>query len=448
MSDKLLKGSITKSILSISLPVIGANILHTIYQITDTFWVGRLGTEAVAAVSLSFPILMLTNAVAMGLSLGSAILIAQYNGKGDRENVAQTTGQTFLLVSLISIFAAILGYFISGFFVSLFTDNPLVFSQGRAYLQIAFLAMPSVFLFMTFRSFAQGIGSVILPLYITLITVIMNFFIDPIFMFGLGPIPALGVAGVAWATFLTEGLAALIGLIILVSGCLGFRLKLLHLWPKKIWLKRLFALSLPVSIETSNRSISMLLMTFLVSTLGTLPLAAYGIGVKILSLVVIPALGLSVATTSLVGNNLGAGQLNRAEKIAKKSLWIGFGSLTVLGVFTFIAANKIAEFFVPGEINLINLSSQFIRIMSFAFGLIGIHLVVIGVLKGAGKTKLTMFLAMLVSFGILLIAYILTNIFELKELGVWISYPLIDLLVLPFMIYFYLKKDWLYKKLV
>ncbi len=446
--NHLLEGSVLKSILKISVPVIFANILQTIYQLIDTFWVGRLGADAVAAVSLSFPLLFFLISFAMGLAISGSILIAQYNGRGDRENVNLIAGQTFSLVVLIAIVLSIIGYFSSEFLLSFLTDDPLVLSQAVAYLKISFIGIPAMFIYNIFQSALRGVGEVKMPMIIILVTVILNVFLDPLFMFGWKFIPPLGVAGVAWATLVTLCISAVAGIYILIKGTYGVKLIASDLKLKKNVIKRLLKLGAPSSIEFSSRSFGMLLMTFLVSTFGTLVIASFGIGTRILSFIIIPGIGLSIATAALVGNNLGARQHSRAEEISITGMKIGFFSLASIGILLFVFAKQVSAFFVPSEPELIAMSSLFIRIMALTFGFIGIHMVVFGTLKAAGKTTLSMFLAIFQIILLFGIGFVLSVLFGLKELGIWIAYPASNTLMLGVALYFYFRKDWLKKELV
>jgi putative MATE family efflux protein len=444
----LLEGSIKKSILLIAIPIIFSNILQTVYQLIDTFWVGRLGTEAVAAVSLSFPIIFLLQSLAMGFAMAGSILVSQYNGKGDKDKVSLVTGQTLGFILILAPLISIVGILITKYTVGLLTSDPLVFQEAVNYLQISFLCILSIFIFMVFQSVLRGIGEVRLPMIIISITVVLNFFLDPIFMMGWGPVPAMGVTGVALATLITESLSALIGLIILFSGRHEIRLHWRDLMVKKIWVKKLAKIGLPSSLEMSSRSLGMVIMILLVSTFGTLVVATYGIGTRILSFVIIPAMGFAMSTSTLVGNNLGAKQKERTLEIVQTGIRIAFMTLTVAGLLIFIFAPQIAGFLVPNETELIKMSSLFIRIMALGFGFIGIQMVINGALRAAGKTSISMFLAMTHTAIIFILAFTLSTTFKMEALGLWIAYPIAMTLSLFLALAFYKKKNWLHKNLI
>lgn len=446
--NKITEGSILKSILVLALPIVFANLFQTAYQLVDTFWVGRLGGEAIAAVSLSFPIIFLIISLGMGVTIAGSILVAQYKGKKQYKNVDYVAAQTFLMVFFVSIFLTIVGYFISGPLVRMMGVEPAVFSDAVSYMKISFLGLIFLFLFFSFQSLMRGVGDVKMPLYIVAGTVLLNLFLDPLFIFGYGPIPALGVSGAAMATVFTEGLAALAGLLILFSGKYDVRLKKKYLSIDFVLIKRLFKLGLPVMVEQSTRALGMLVMSFLVASFGTVVIASYGIGSRILGFAIIPALGLAMANSALVGQNMGAGKIERAEKASKISALMGFGALTAFGLVVFVLAEQIAGFFVPNDPVIIQTSASFLRIMSLFFGFISVQQILSGTFRAAGDTLISMVLVV-VSFWILRfpLAYLLSHNTSLSYSGLWWSFPISDIIASAAVILLFVKGSWKKKKI-
>ncbi len=446
--NNLTEGPILKSLITLSIPIIFANILQTAYQLTDTFWVGRLGTAAVAAVSISFPIIFLIISLGGGLAIAGTILVAQYKGREDKKAVDHITSQTLLMVLLVSIILATTGYILSPFFVSLMGAEPNIYSSTVSYMKISFIGMIFMFTYMVFQSLMRGVGDVKTPVYIVLGTVLLNLILDPLFIFGYGFIPAFGVAGAAVATIGTQGLAAIIGIIILIKGKYQIQLHLNDLKPDVLLIKKMLNLGFPASIEQSARALGMTIMTFLVATFGTLTLAAYGIGSRILSFIIIPTMGLSMATSTLVGQNIGAGKISRAERIAKHSSLAGFILLTIVGIIIFIFAKQISAIFIPGETETIQSSALFIKIMALTFGFIGIQMSLNGLFRGSGNTMISMILS-IVSLWILRfpLAYILSKHTALAEIGLWIAFPAANVIAAIITIIWFSKGTWKQKQI-
>ena len=448
VKNNLTEGSILKSLIALSIPIIFANILQTAYQLTDTFWVGRLGTDAVAAVSISFPIIFLIISLGSGLAIAGTILVAQYKGKKDKKAIDHITSQTILMVVIISIILSAIGYFLSPFLIALTGAEAAIFSSAILYIKISFIGTIFVFTYMVFQSLMRGIGEVKTPMYIVLGTVLLNLILDPLFIFGYGFIPAFGVAGAAFATIGTQSLAAIIGIGLLLKGKLDIQLHINDLKPDWVLIRKMLKIGFPASIEQSTRALGMTAMTLLVISFGTLTVAAYGIGSRILSFIIIPAMGLSMATSTLVGQNIGAGKIERAEKITKLSALIGFIILTFVGIIMFLFAKQISAIFIPGEIETIQSSALFIKIMALTFGFIGIQMSLNGLFRGSGNTMISMVLS-IVSLWVLRfpLAYILSQHTTLAELGLWIAFPVTNIIASIISIVWFMKGTWKQKQI-
>ncbi len=197
---KLTEGPILRSLLTLAVPLILANILQAAYQLIDAFWVGRLGGNAVAAVSVSFPVMFLSISLGLGFAVAGSILIAQYFGAKDHRNVDHVAAQTILMIILISVFLGIIGYLLSPLFLQALGVAPEVYSGALSFMRVSFIGLIFNFVFFMFQSILRGVGEVRIPVYIVLGTVILNFGLDPLFIYGWGSIPACGVAGAAIAT--------------------------------------------------------------------------------------------------------------------------------------------------------------------------------------------------------------------------------------------------------
>ncbi|MBD3156971.1 MATE family efflux transporter [Candidatus Peregrinibacteria bacterium] len=424
MKRDFTKGPITASLLRLAIPIIAANIFHTVYQLTDTFWVGQLGKQAVAAVSLSFPILFLLIQFGIGLTVAGSILVAQYKGQRKQGKIDYYAAQTLSLMVIVSLVFAYIGFVSSDFFINLMNPEPSVAQDAVQYLQISFIGFTFMAVFFVYQSVVRGVGDVKTPLYIVIGTVLLNFFLDPLFILGWGAMPAFGVAGAALATVVTQSLSAIIGVILLLSGTRGVHLKPRHLLPRFITIKKLFLLGFPTSIEGSSRALSMVVMTFITSVFGTLAIASYGLGSRIFSFIIVPTIGLAMSTSTIVGQNIGAGKIDRARATMKKSMKIGFWALTIIGIILFIFAEQVVGAFVPGEVDVIRESTLFIRITSLTYGFVGMQMGAIGTLRGSGNTRSAMTLSILTIIIMVSTGYTLSHLTPLGMQGIWWAYAI------------------------
>ncbi len=446
---QLVQGPILRSLITLAVPLILANVLQAAYQLIDAFWVGRLGGTAVAAVSVSFPIMFLTISLGIGFAVAGSTLIAQYFGAGEHDSVNHIAAQTILMIVLISVVLGIIGYILTPVFLDALGVAPDVYDGALGFMRVSFIGLTFNFAFFMFQSILRGVGEVKIPVYIVLGTVILNFGLDPLFIYGWGPIPANGVAGAAIATVGTQSIAAIIGITILLKGKYHVRLHIHDLAPDWKYVKRAFFLGFPASIEQSARALGLTVMTFLITSFGTVSMAAYGVGSNILQVVMIPAMGLAMATATLVGQNIGAGNMERAAKIARLATWIGFAALEIFGIIVFFTARYLVAFFVPNDPAVIQSGGIFLRIMALSWGFIGVQFCLSGVFRASGNMVLTMMLTLISQWVLQFpVAYVLSKHTALAITGIWWSVPIANGIMGIVTILIYMKGDWKKKRLI
>jgi len=447
--NTLLEGPILQSLLKLAMPIMIANVLQAAYQLVDAFWVGRLGGAAVAAVSVTTPVIFLTMAIGIGLAIAGSVLIAQYFGAGNQKMVNHVAAQTLLMVLAVSVVLAIIGFCLTPYFLHALNVAPDVYSGALGFMKISFIGLVFNFSFMVFQSVMRGVGRAVLPVFIILGTVILNFALDPLFIFGWHFVPALGVEGAAMATVGTQSLALIIGFVILFRGKHDIQLKLNDFKPDLVHIKRAFKIGMPSSIEQSMRGIGMTAMTFLIVRFGTSTMAGYGAGSNIVQLAMIPGLGLSMALSTLVGQNIGAGNVDRATRIARLGAIIGFVLLSIFGVITFAFAPQMIGFFVPGNVPVINGGAGFLRIVCFSWGFLGLQLCLVGVLRASGNTVLPMILALISQWVLQFpIAYVLSHYTKWQETGIWLAFPISTVITALITLAIYSKGDWKKKQII
>jgi Na+-driven multidrug efflux pump len=239
-----------------------------------------------------------------------------------------------------------------------------------------------------------------------------------------------------------------IGLGALLGGRFGIHVRWADFRPDWAFVGRAFKLGFPASIEQSARALGMTAMTFLIVSFGTTAIAAFGVGSNIFLFVLIPALGLSMATAALVGQHIGAGKIERAAHIAHLSAGIAFVSLTIVGLGVYAFAEGIVAFFVPGDAGVITEGARFLRIFGPSFGFIGLQLALIGVFRAAGQMLVAMTLA-LVSQWVLQfpLAYVLGTHTVYGLDGLWWAFPISAVLTTGGAVFFFLRGDWKHGRL-
>jgi putative MATE family efflux protein len=447
--NALLEGPILKSLLTLAIPVVFANILQSAYQLIDAFWVGRLGGAAVAAVSISFPVMFLMIALGMGLAMAGSTLTAQYRGAGNDSMVSHVAGQTLIMVTILSLVLSVLGYMACPALLHLMGVAPDVYAGALGFLRVSFVALLFNFTFFVFQSIMRGVGRPMLAVYIVAATVLLNFILDPLFIFGWGPVPGYGVMGAALATLGTQIVAAVAGIVVLRMGKHGIHVKWRDFIPDFVYIKRAFFLGAPASVEQSARALGLVVMTFLVASFGTQTMAAYGVGMNIIQVVIIPAFGLSMAISVLAGQSMGAGNIKRAAQAGDVGAVLSFGILMVLGILVFAFAPSVASFFVPGDPGVIAGAAYFLRVIALAWGFMGIQLALIGVLRASGNmvTAMTITLASqwVIQFPV---AYILATHTKLGASGIWWAFPVNNVLTAAIVVAVYARGNWKHTRLI
>ena len=319
---RLLEGSIPRSLLLLAVPIMGANILQIAYQLIDAFWVGRLGAVAVAAVSISMPVMFVLIAAGIGFAIAGTTLIAQYTGVRDHDMVDHVAARTLVTIVAVSVVLGALGFALAPWLLHLMGAAPDLHRNALAFMRVIFVALPLMFIYAMVQALMRGVGEVKVPLYIVAATVFINFCLDPVLIFGKFGAPAWGVMGAAIATLISQAIAAVIALRLLFGGRCGIHIRWRDFKLDISFVKRAFLLSYPASIEQSARGLGMTVMTFLITSFGTVVTASFGVGANVFNVVVISAMGFSMATSTLVGQNIGATSLapNRWPSSLQSSL--------------------------------------------------------------------------------------------------------------------------------
>ena len=442
---RLLEGPIIRSLLLLALPIMGGNILQIAYQMIDAFWVGRLGAAAVASISISMPIMFLMISSGMGFAIAGSTLIAQYVGARDARMVNHVAAQTLLSVTIVSCILGTIGFFIAPIVFQLMDVAPDVYANALGFLRIQFIGLPLAFLYFMFQSQMRGIGQVRVPLYIIAGTVTINFILDPILIFDAH----LGVMGAALATLIAQAIAAATGMYFHFRGRFGIKLSWSNFRADLPFIRRSFNLGYPASIEQSARGLGMTVMTFLITSFGTVTTASYGVGTNVLNFVVIPAMGFSMATSTLVGQNIGAGNVHRAERVARLAAGLTFSALTIVGAIAFSAANHIAAFFVPHDKAVIHEASIFIRTVSWSFGFIGVQFALMGVLRASGNMMTAMVISLVSQWCLQFpLAYLLSQHTRLHAHGLWWAFPAANVAIALISGAVFARGDWKRRRLI
>ncbi|NJE54965.1 MATE family efflux transporter [Thermococcus sp. 21S9] len=400
MREEIINGPIERTLLKLAGPLVVNNLVQVVYNITDTFWLGKLGREALSAPGVVWPIIGTLMALGMGFATAGFAYVGQYIGAGNFEKANRSAGALYSLMLFFSAITAIVSVLILPYALRFMKVTPTLYPYAKTYATIVFLGVPFAFTYMAFSALMRASGDTKTPMKITLLTVSLNIVLDPILIFGLGPFPRLGVAGAALATVIANATGAVIGFYLMFSGKVALKLGLSSLKPDFEFYKRLFRVGLPSSIGQSANSFGFIVLTRIIMGFGDVTYAAYVITTRLVNFLTSISRGISMAMGTMIAQNVGAGKFERAKRIAERTMLVNFtiASLAVLiiGIFrvpifrVFLDDPKvIAESKIVLEYFLI--SVPFFN---------GIFIVVNRTFSSAGHTKKTMLLGIIRLWGL------------------------------------------------
>ncbi|MFB6095293.1 MAG: MATE family efflux transporter [Halodesulfurarchaeum sp.] len=387
-------GAIGPRLARLAWPLVAGNLLQTAYNLADMFWVGRVGSNAVAAVSLMFPTAWLFVSTAMGITAAAVALVSQNIGAERERRAERVVGQTVLLAVAGGLFLAAFGFAIRYPLIHALGAQGPVFPKALAYAEVMFVTIPFTFLFFSFRAVLRGAGDTRTAMWLVVVSAGMNVVIDPFLILGWWGLPALGVRGAAIATLASRALAALVGLAILVHGGWGIRLRLADLAPDPRLLRQLVDVGYPSTLDGLARSLAAVTMVGLVARFGAVPTAAYGIVLRYQSISWTLAGAVGQATATGVGQNLGAGSLDRSRAVTRTGTLGTMGLLAAASALVFVFPEAAMGVFIDDAAVVASGITMFHIVAPF-WAFFGGLMVIQGGFRGAGRTRAAFVLSML-----------------------------------------------------
>ncbi|MFC6905182.1 MATE family efflux transporter [Halalkalicoccus tibetensis] len=411
-------GALFKPLVVLSAPIVGSQVLNVGYNLADTYWVGRLGADAVAALSYAWVIVFLMVSVGGGLTVAGTILVSQNKGAGNLLESHHVAGQTLSFVTLVAAVFGVVGYLTTPWLLALVGATPGTDPHTYAvqYTRIVFLGVVFMFWFFIFDALSRGWGDTRTPLYLMAISVAINVVLDPFLILGFADNPVFawvglsglegtlhaatgfegfGVIGAAVATVFSRATAAGVGLYLLFSGRVGLEPSLSDLWLDRGTVYKIVDIGGPTALEQSLRAVGIGALTAIIALAGDDAVAAYGIVNRLSSLMFLPALGLARGTETVVGQNLGADQIDRAKRAVLMSGAMVVSVFAVVIALAYPFAESIVGFFIAvdgggAERSVVEIGAAYIAIAGPAYLFLGAFQIALGGFRGSGSTKLAM----------------------------------------------------------
>lgn len=409
-------------------PIAAASMAQSVHQIVNAWFVGRLGADAIAAVAASGPMFGVLLSLGSGLSTAGAVLVAQNTGAGQARAADRAAAQTLLMVLAVGSCFALIGQLSAPAVLRLIGVEPAVAGLTMDYLTITHIGLVPMFAFLALQAMMQSAGEVRFAMRAMFGAVLINIALDPPLIFGLSSIGigswgGFGVAGAALATVISQLIAMVAVLLHMMSGRSALHLRPGDFRPDRRHLRLAVGIGLPASLEQGGRTFGSLLLMALAALFGTVSLAAYGVGTRPFFFWFSPMIGLSIATAAVVGQNIGAGKIARAEEAARLSAWIAFVGFTVIGLLHLPILRPLMAALAPSEAAVIDQAVTFGWAVFPFMGLMALIQALNGAFRGAGSTAQAMGISLVMQYALQLpFAWGVALFSSMGVLGVWWSY--------------------------
>lgn len=382
-------GSIPRHLIAFALPMLAGSLLQTAYSFIDAIWVGRfLGTAALAAVTVSFPVIFVLIALGAGLTMATNVLIAQHFGAGNHAEVRKVVDNSTLLIGALSILLLIIGEALAPEILRAMRTPAAVLPLAVSYIRIFLLALPFGFGLFLARSMLQGIGDSKTPLYFQTASVLLNTALDPLLIFGLLGFPRLGLNGAAWSNVIAQGisLAALFIYLQRKRTPVTPNWRNPHLDAATLWL--IIRIGVPSAAQQTVVSFGAVVVTGIVNGYGPVAVAAYGAASRIDQIAFIPALTFGLAISTVAGQNLGAGAFDRVREVFRWGV-LQSGGITLVGSVLAVAAPRALLRIFTDDAEVIAVGVAYLRIVGGLYVFLAVMFVANGITNGAGHTLVT-----------------------------------------------------------
>lgn len=429
----LTRGSIVGNLWNMSVPLMLASFVQITYSLADMLWLGRLGSEAVAAVGAAGFFIWISNSVSLITKIGAEITISQSVGAKDRKKTSDFTEHNINLSIIIGVIYTTLILLFSDILIGLFGFEKKVAADGVEYLK---LVTPGIFFIIcnnTFSGLYNGNGDTATPFKIILIGLILNICLDPILIYGRGGFPKLGVGGAAIATSFSQLVVFVIFLIKILSSKIVFGKPGFILSLKREYIKRIFYLGTPAAAQNASFAVFSLILATLAASWGPCGVAVQSIGGQVEAVTWMTAAGFSTALGSFIGQNFGARKYDRILRGYKYTMFIAGSIGLISGIVFFIFGATIFSFFVP-EPESIKMGENYMKILAFSQVFMSTEMVTAGAFNGCGRTVPPALSGILFTGLRIPMAYYFSSLPQFGINGIWLSITVSSILkgtVLP-----------------
>lgn len=421
--------TIFRRLFDLAMPIVGLNLLSVLTLAVDTAMCGRLvdAEEALTALGFASQLIFLLMVAMLGLTVGTVAFIARAWGARETERINHVLQQSILLTYLVSIGVAIVGNLGAGIAMEWLGADATVRDLGVGYLRPLFGLTVFFYLNMLFAAALRAVGNTMLPFVIALVSNLLNIVLNYGFILGGFGFPALGVRGAAWGTVISQAVAALLMVLILERDAVpGMRARL-RLAPLDRPLARdLFRVGVPAALDMVILNVAFLSIVGMLARVAQVAVAAHGIGLRVQSLAFVPGLGVSQAIGAMVGNALGAGSVAEAREVVRGGVALSTLIMSAIGLAIIIGAEPILAIFdVDPGTELGRYSMLWMQVLGWGMPVVGVHIALIGMLRGAGATNTSLVINIIGTIVIQVpLSWLLGFVVGWGAFGIWVALPI------------------------
>lgn len=415
------QGSVRKSIWILAWPMVLGNLLQNLFNVVDMIFVGRLGPEAISAVAMSGILMSVIWTFLAGIAMGTQAMVSRFFGAGDTARTKLVVYQSLFLGVVLSVLLALLGLFLTEPALELLGGAPAVIRLGVPYLKIIFVGSFTLIIFFLISSVLRGIGDAVTPMKVWALATVLNIILDPLLIFGIGPFPKLGVTGAAVATVTGQGIGMTVVFWILLKG-----ISIIQIHPKEFRLNlnivwRIIRIAIPGSVQGGVRSLGDLVIMRIVAVFGTMAVAAYGVGLRLLLIIMLPGWALGSTAATLVGLYLGAKNPDRSAKSARYTAGYYLLFVVLFGILFFAVPEFVIRAFNSNP-DVLRIGARYLRLTTPAYPFLAIGLILGMAQSGAGDTTTPMLVIVFSIFAVQIpLALLLPKIPGMGTNGIWLA---------------------------
>jgi len=385
----LIKDPISVLLKRIAVPASVATLFQTLFNIVDTFYAGKISSDALSALAKSFPIYFILIAASVGVTVGGTSLIANSIGEKNKENVLKYFGQTIIYGFILSLFVTFIGLIFASDIFSLMGSSTKVINLGLKYTNVIFTGSVIFILVVAINSLLHAEGDTKTFRNVLILSFFLNIILNPLFIFGFGPIPAMGMTGIGIATIICQIIAFLLLFKKILKSKRIKQITLKYFLPNILFLKKIFFQSAPITAALFMISVGNFIILAFTSQFGEPAVAGYGAATRFEQILLLPVLGLNTAIISIVGQNFGANQYLRVKESYYQAIIYGSLIMVLTGIIIFLSADKIVSIFT-NDVVVINYGTSYLKISALIFPAYPIYFISNGFFMALKKASYAM----------------------------------------------------------